>query len=91
VTSVFWLALAVLFAVFGVFHLRRARTVLPLAPNNAKVKTINGLNLGIADFINSFNEHVVELNRESRTANQITGWAHSAAAAAALLSAFAAC
>ena len=88
-STVLWLALAVLFAAFAVFHLVRARKELPLAPNNAKVKSINGVPLGIADFIDSFNGYVTELNRDSRITNLVAGVANIAASLAALASAFA--
>lgn len=83
-----WIIFVVIFFLFSLYHFYRATKSISRASNVSAVKTINGLPLGIHEFIESFNSYIDILNKENRTINIVTGLAYLSASATALISYF---
>jgi hypothetical protein len=81
-----WLLFTFTFSAFAVYHFWRATKSHPKAPNTAAVKNINGVNLGIHEFIEGFNAYIENLNTDNRRINIWTGIAYAVNAAVALFS-----
>ncbi len=83
-----WLAFTIIFFSFALYHFHRATKSFDAIPNTAKVKTFNGLPLGIGEFIDNFNDYIHILNKDNKRINIITGLAYLTASATALVSYF---
>jgi len=83
-----WIIFTVIFFLFSLYHFYRATKSFNRAPNVSSVKTINGLPLGIHEFIESFNSYIDTLNKDNRIINIVTGLAYLSASATSLFSSF---
>lgn len=81
-----WLIFFIIFIFFGIYHFCRSKKNISKIVSKAQVKGINGLNLGIKDFIDDFNNYVDELNRDNYKINLWTSIAYITNALIALFS-----
>lgn len=74
--------------ILAIYHFRQARLKVEKIESKAKIKSINGTNLGIAEFISEFNNYIDKQNTSNRIINIIQGVGYLSAAATALFSFF---
>jgi hypothetical protein len=67
-----WIVFSVIFLILSIFHLYQSTQNIPKPENKAHVKSINGLNLGISEFVLDFNKYLEKLNNDNRKINIIT-------------------
>ena len=83
-----WLIFTGTFVCLASFHFFLAKTTIKRVDNQARVKTINGQNLGIAEFINDFNHYIDKQNNSNRLINILQSIGYGLAAATAFFSFF---
>ena len=83
-----WLIFTIVFIVLATHHFRQARFKMRKIESKAKIKSINGANLRIAEFISEFNDYIDKQNRSNKEINIVQGMGYVAAAATALFSFF---
>jgi len=67
-----WVIFSLIFLFLFTYHLYQSRQYIKKIENKAMAKTINGLNLGVGDFINDFNIYIENLNRQNKKINIAT-------------------
>lgn len=67
-----WIIFSFIFGGLAVFHFIQSNKSIKKPENKAKIKTINGANLGISEFINDFGAYIDDLNKQNRIVNILT-------------------
>lgn len=67
-----WIIFSLIFGGLAIFHFLQSNKSIKKPENKAKVKTINGVNLGINEFINDFGTYIDDLNKQNRIVNILT-------------------
>ena len=75
-----------MFICLAIYHFFQAKKKIKEIKSDAQVKAINGLNLGISEFIKDFNSYVGEQNKNNKRINIIQGIGYTVAALTALYS-----
>ncbi len=83
-----WLIFTIIFIALARYHFRQSRFKIENIESKANIKTINGTNLGIAEFISEFNGYIDKQNRSNKEINIVQSVGYLVAAATALFSFF---
>ncbi len=83
-----WIVFTFIFVGLAIFHFNQSNKSIKKPENKAKVKTINGMNLGINEFINEFGVYVDDLNRQNRIINLFTAFGYIVAVLTSIYSYF---
>ena len=83
-----WIIFSLIFLFLSLFHFVQSFKKIVKPENKAKVKSINGINLGISEFINDFGKYIDDLNTQSKIINIITAVGYFAAFLTSLISFF---
>ena len=78
-TQNIWIIFSIIFIGLALFHFFQSRKKIKPIESKAKVKSINGLNLGIAEFIDDFNFYIGEINKQNKKMNIATSIGYFAA------------
>ena len=86
--SYIWLIFTFIFISLAIYHFYQAKFIIRRIESKAGVKSVNGVNLGIGEFISEFNGYIDKQNISNRRINIIQGIGYIGASATALLSFF---
>lgn len=64
-----WIIFTVLFFFLAVYHFYKSFEKIKHLTNIGKIKAINGVSLGISEFVEEFNKYLDRLNRDNRNIN----------------------
>lgn len=81
-----WLIFTLIFLALAVYHLVQAFSRVPHIESKGKVKAINGIPVGLGEFVQDFNGYIDGLNRRSLVVNLVTAAGYTAAALTAAFS-----
>ena len=84
----YWLVIAFVYFCLFLFHLIQIFRKIKEIENNAKIKSFNGINLGIHESITDINSFINTLNRDNRKINIITSVSYSVAIIVSIISYF---
>lgn len=71
-----WVIFSLVFLLLSMWHFCQSREYIRKFENKAEIKSFNGLNLGINDFIKDFNEYIKKQNKQSKQINQIASFGY---------------
>ena len=74
-----WFAFCFVFFGLAIFHFKQATKSIKPIENKAQIKRINGINLGINEFVNDFNTYVADINKDNKRINIVAGIGYVAA------------
>lgn len=81
-----WIVLSLIFFALSVFHFIQSTRKIPKPKNSAGIKRINGVNLGIDEFIKDFGKYIDDSNIQNQRINTIAATGYFAAFLTSLLS-----
>jgi len=67
--KIIWLIFTVMFFSLAIIHFHLAKKAISRFENKCMVKAINGIPLGMSEFINEFNRYIDKVNQANRIAN----------------------
>lgn len=67
-----WLIFSVIFLILTLFHIYQSFQKIKKIESKAQVKSINGVNVGIHEFIQDFNLYLSKFNHQNKRINLIT-------------------
>lgn len=78
-TQNLWIIFCIIFLGLSLFHFYLSRKKIKTFESKAKIKSFNGMNLGIAEFIEDFNNYVEKQNEQNKRINIATSVGYLAA------------
>ena len=70
-TQHIWITFGFMFAGLSLIHCKQSTKSIKKPDNYAKAKKVNGVRLGIAEFISYFQDYVDDLNKQTKRANKL--------------------
>ena len=67
--KIIWLIFTAIFFTLASVHSSLATKDISHLENKCMIKTINGIPLGMGDFVNDFNKYIDQVNKANRNAN----------------------
>lgn len=77
-----------MFLCLGIFHFCQSTKKIEHIKDEVRVKSIDGVNVGLVEFVRQFNGYIDNLNSNNKTINIVTGFGYLVAAFTALFSYF---
>lgn len=74
-----WIVFCFVFFGLAIFHFKQTTKSINPITNKAQIKRINGINLGINEFIIDFNAYIADVNKNNKRINIVAGIGYVAA------------
>jgi hypothetical protein len=74
-----WIIFSLIFLILSVFHLYISRKTFPQLPRYSGIGKINGVKLGIKEFVDELNERITDMNKVNRWINIVASIGYFAA------------
>ena len=87
-TEYIWVIFTVMFAGLAAFHCYLTKQKIEPVENHGRIKTFNGVPLGVVETINDLNHYIENVNTSNRWSNIAQAFGYSLAALTALFSFF---
>jgi len=86
--KIIWIIFSFIFLCLTIFHFYRSAKKIEKPRNKAEIKTFNGVNLGIHEFIEDFLKYLDTYDRDNRNQNLAAGFGYLLATITAIISIF---
>lgn len=83
---IIWAIFSLMYIGMAIFHFTQMWKRMPPFKNKGEIATINGLSVGVAEFVKEVNIYIGSVNKDAGRVNCLTGVSYLVAAAMALYS-----
>ncbi|MFZ3069139.1 MAG: hypothetical protein WA052_02365 [Microgenomates group bacterium] len=74
-----WIVFSFIFLMLTIFHFYQATRKIPKLKNKGEIKTINGVKMGMSEFVEDFGIYIDDSNKLNRTINVVQAFGYFAA------------